>query len=126
MKRRNLFGGIDDLLFTFNEIDARDFLKTESSGHEVNYVKDGAYLIFEVPGFNKTNLTVELVNDKLVIDGKRTYTANGQEKEKRISQKYMIGQGYDPSTIEATIEDGLLTIFVKNLKEAQKRKIKIL
>jgi len=90
--------------------------------YEVNYTKDGAYLSFEVPGFNKTNLKVEMEGGVLYIDGKRTYKLNGEDVEKTISQKFKIGQEYDPNNIEATIEDGLLTVFVANYKKTDKKK----
>ena len=90
--------------------------------YEVNYTKDGAYLNFEVPGFNKSNLKVEMEGGVLYIDGKRTYKLNGEDVEKTISQKFKIGQEYNPDNIEATIEDGLLTVFVASYKKTEKKK----
>jgi len=90
--------------------------------YEVNYTKDGAYLFFDVPGFNKTNLKVEMEGGILYIDGKRTYKLNGEDSEKTISQKFKIGQEYNPDNIEATIEDGILTVFVANYKKTEKKK----
>ena len=94
--------------------------------YEVNYTKDGAYLFFDAPGFNKTNLKVEMEDGVLSIEGKRTYKLNGEEKVKTISKEFKIGNGYDPSQIEATIEDGLLTVFVPNFKKQEKKKISLL
>jgi HSP20 family molecular chaperone IbpA len=95
---------------------------SDKEPYEVNYTKDGAYLFFEVPGFNKSNLKVEMEGGVLYIDGKRTYKLNGEETEKTISQKFKIGQEYNPDNIEATIEDGLLTVFVANYKKTDKKK----
>ena len=94
--------------------------------YEINYTKDGAYLLFEAPGFNKTNLKVEMENGKIFIEGKRIYKVNGEEKTKSISKQFKIGEGYESSSIEATIEDGLLTIFVPNFKKQEKKRISIL
>jgi HSP20 family molecular chaperone IbpA len=58
----------------------------------------------------------------LFIDGKRTYKLNGEDSERVISQKFKIGQNYNPDNIEATIEDGILTVFVANYKKTDKKK----
>ena len=98
------------------------FKNSDKEPYEVNYTKDGAYLFFEVPGFNKSNLKVEIEGGVLYIDGKRTYKLNGEDAEKVISQKFKIGQEYNPDNIEATIEDGILTVFVHNYKKSEKKK----
>jgi HSP20 family protein len=94
--------------------------------YEINHTKDGAYLFFDAPGFNKTNLKVEMENGNLYIEGKRTYKINGEEKTKTISKQFKIGEGYNPESLEATIEDGMLTVFVPNFKKQEKKRISIL
>lgn len=95
---------------------------SDKEPYEVNYTKDGAYLLFDVPGFNKTNLKVEMEGGVLYVDGKRTYKKNGVDSQKVISQKFKIGQDFNPDNIEATIEDGILTVFVANYKKTEKKK----
>lgn len=104
---------------------SQDTLEDEKD-YEINYTKDGAYLMFEVPGFNKSNLNVELDGDRLTIEGKKTYTLNGKEKIKTISQKFSVGSKYDASQMEATVEDGILTVFVPDLVKKEKKQIKLL
>jgi HSP20 family molecular chaperone IbpA len=94
--------------------------------YEINHTKDGAYLFFEAPGFNKTNLRAEMEDGVLYINGKRTYKLNGEEKTKTINKEFKIGDGYNASSIEATIEDGMLTVFVPNYKKQEKKRISIL
>ena len=94
----------------------------EKEPYEINHTKDGAYLFFDVPGFNKSNLKVDIEGGVLYIEGKRTYKLNGGDAEKVVSQKFKIGQEYNPDNIEATIEDGLLTVFVPNYKKTEKKK----
>ncbi len=62
----------------------------------------------------------------LHIDGMRNYKLNGEEKTKKISKEFKIGEGYNPSSIEATIEDGMLTVFVPNYIKQEKKRISIL
>ena len=99
---------------------------SENESYEINQTKDGAYLFFEVPGFNKSNLKVEMEDGILIIQGKRVYKLNGEEKTRTISKEFKIGKEYDPSQVEATIEDGLLTVFVPNFKKQEKKRISIL
>lgn len=98
----------------------------EEETYEVNHTKDGGYLFFNTPGFNKSNLKVELEDGVLHINGNRTYKLNGEEVEKTIDKKFTIGKEYDTSSIEATIEDGILTVFVPNFKKKEKKKISLL
>jgi HSP20 family molecular chaperone IbpA len=116
----------------FNDLVNRNFSRqsysnmivknSESETYEINYTKDGAYLLFEVPGFNKNNLKVEVENGILYIEGKRSYKLNDEEISRTISQNFKIGQEYDSESIEATIEDGILTVFVANMKKNEKKK----
>lgn len=100
--------------------------KGGENSYEINNTKDGAYLFFETPGFNKSNLKVEIEDGVLQINGKRTYKLNGEDKTKTISKDFKIGDGYNSENIEATIEDGLLTVFVPNFKKQEKKKISLL
>jgi HSP20 family molecular chaperone IbpA len=94
--------------------------------HEINYTKDGAYLFFEAPGFNKTTLKVEVENGIIHIQGSRTYKLNGEEKTKSIEEQFTIGVDLNPESIEATIEDGLLTVFIPNFKKQEKKRVSLL
>jgi len=121
---------IFDRVFGYNpNYNYRTTLLTRNDGedvYEINHTKDGAYLFFDAPGFNKNNLKVEMENGVLHIEGKRTYKINGKEKNRVISKEFNIGEGYNPNSIEATIEDGLLTVFVPNYKKQEKKRISIL
>jgi len=103
-------------------------VKNDSEGelYEINHTKDGAYLFFDAPGFNKSNLKVEMEGGVLHIEGKRTYKLNNEEKKKTVSKQFKIGDDYDASSIEATVEDGLLTVFVPNYKKQEKKRISLL
>ena len=117
-----LFGGNPNTYYKTSVI-----TKSENDeNYEINHTQDGAYLFFEAPGFNKTNLKVELENGSLFIEGKRIYKLNGEEKSKTISKQFKVGDGYNPSSLEATIEDGMLTVFVPNFKKQEKKRISIL
>jgi HSP20 family molecular chaperone IbpA len=65
-------------------------------------------------------------NGTLHIEGERTYKMEGESRTKSISKKFNIGEGYDPNSVEATIEDGLLTVFVPNFKKKEKKRVSLL
>jgi HSP20 family molecular chaperone IbpA len=98
----------------------------KNDDYEINYTKDGAYLLYELPGFNKSNLKVELDGEYIIIEGKRTYKMNGEEITKKINQKFKVGSNFNASSVEATIDDGILSIFVPNMKKEEKKRISIL
>jgi HSP20 family protein len=100
--------------------------ETDADNYEINITKDGAYLLFEVPGFNKTNLKVYSESGTLFIEGERSYKLNGEDVSKTFNQKLKIGDDYNPETIEATIDDGILTVFVPNFKKKEKKRINII
>ena len=88
--------------------------------YRTNYTKDGAYCFFDVPGFNKTNLQIDVEDGYIHIQGKKKFT--GEETERNIYHKLKIGEGYNPDTIEATVEDGILTLFIPNYKKPESKK----
>jgi HSP20 family protein len=101
-----------------------EYVKDED--YEINHVKDGAYLHFEVPGFNKENLEITVEGDELVLEGKRKYKLNNTEKERQINKRVKLNNNYNSSTLEATISDGILTVYIpKYTKETEKRKNKV-
>ena len=66
---------------------------------------------------NNSNLKNELENDNLIIKGERKINSSGQESIKTLSKEFKLGFEIDASTIEATCEDGILTVFVPNYKK---------
>jgi len=125
MRHRNLNSIFDHLfndLNSFNYVVRTNTNESEKENYEVEYTNDGAYCFFEVPGFNKSNLKVEMEDGKIFIEGKKVYKLNGEDKTKVISQNFKIGEGYDPDLLEATVEDGILTLFVPNMKKSNKKK----
>lgn len=103
-----------------------DYSKQPKEGYELNLTKDGAYLLFDVPGFNKSNLKVYSEDGMLAIEGTRFYKLNGEEVSKSINKKISIGENYNPETIEATIDDGILTVFIPNFKKREKKRINLI
>lgn len=130
MRRKN-FDSIFDHLF--NDLNSFQYTvrstptESEKDNFEIEYTNDGAYCFFEVPGFNKNNLKVEMEDGTIFIEGKKVYKSNGEDKTRSINQKFRIGEGYDPNLLEATVEDGILTLYVPNMKKNEgKKRVSIL
>lgn len=99
---------------------------SDDASYELNQTKDGAYLLFEAPGFNKNNLKVELEDGILYIRGSRKYKLNGEEMTKKIDKQFRLDSDYNVDLIEATIEDGLLQVFVPGYQKKEKKKISLI
>jgi HSP20 family molecular chaperone IbpA len=114
----------DDLTKDFFESTRKNYYSTD---YETHKTEDGMYYLFDVPGFNKSNLKVEVESSKLLIDGKRVYKTSHGERTKTFQKTYELGNRIDTSKLEATIEDGILTIFIPTPSEKEtKKKISLL
>lgn len=74
----------------------------------------------EVPGFNSKNLSVEVLQDKLVIKGERE--VEGKKSNSVISKKYNIG---DLIVKDASLVDGILSIKLGMPEEKKPLKIEL-
>lgn len=77
---------------------------------------------FEVPGFNKDNLTVEVADGIATITGKREVGENRVGK-REIFQRVSVGEVED---VKASIKDGILSLtLMYPKKEEAKKKVEI-
>ena len=109
----------DDLTKDFFESTRKNYYSTD---YETHKTEDGMYYLFDVPGFNKSNLKVEVEGSKLLIDGKRIYKTSNGERTKTFQKTYELGNKIEISKLEATIEDGILTIFIPTPSEKETKK----
>ena len=92
--------------------------------YDIELTKDGGYVSFEVPGYTKDNLEIVLENKEIKITGKRVFNKKGETKTIRHNFKlnnYQINEG----NIEATVSNGILTLFLPNYVETGKKTINI-
>ncbi len=99
-------------------------IDVRASEHEVTFVCD-------VPGVKEGDIEVTLDNHVLTIQGRRTY-------ERKSNERMLVGRGYgafrrsftlpdglDQEKLEASLEDGVLTLRIPKLPTAKPRKISI-
>lgn len=120
----------NDLFAQFFDMPLNGYYSTvKYDNYEINQTKDGVYILIDVPGFNKSNLSVEFDDGVLTVTGSRKYKVNGEEKNRDISKKFRIYRKDIKSIelIEATVEDGVLTIYIPSyIPSHSKEKIKLL
>ena len=98
---------------------------TYSSDYDIELTKDGAYISFEVPGYTKDNLQIVLEDKEIKITGKRTINKKGETKTIKHNFKLNNHQ-INEANIEATVSNGILTLFLPNYVESSKKTINIL
>lgn len=74
------------------------------------------YNIYELPGFTKDEIQIELENNFLLI--------NASNKKRKIKQNYRLNDDIALDKISAKLQDGILTIEMGR-KEPQRKKITI-
>jgi HSP20 family molecular chaperone IbpA len=105
-KRRDMEELFGSLNLTFDEF----FGDTRYMDNENNLIYE-----IECPGFNKENLTVELVQGVLTVKGKR----GEGNREKTIFKRITLGTN---EQVDAGIKDGILTL---TFKQPEKKSTKI-
>jgi len=100
-----------------------DTLRFETlSTSEITSDDDNFYVTIDVPGFTKDDIDVSVVNDELIITGKKNINSNNRT----IDRKFKLNNSVEISTIHATVSHGVLTITLSKDKMQSKRyKIKV-
>ena len=98
-------------------------LNTDDSEYDIELTKDGAYISFEVPGYTKDNLEISIEDRFIRIKGERIINKKGDVKN--ILHKYKVDSNFNESNIEATVSNGILTLFLPNYIAKSKKIITI-
>jgi HSP20 family molecular chaperone IbpA len=98
-------------------------LNTDDSEYDIELTKDGAYISFEVPGYTKDNLEISIEDRVIIIKGERIINKKGVVKN--ILHNYKVDSNFNESNIEATVSNGILTLFLPNYIAKSKKTITI-
>jgi len=67
-----------------------------------------------VPGFTKDDLNVEVLEERyLSVWGNAKYTRGASEVERKFAQQWSLPRNADPSSVQAKVANGILTVHVK-------------
>jgi HSP20 family protein len=93
---------------------------------------DALTLVMEIPGVEKKDISVELENDRLRVEARIDFSK--YEGIEPVYTEYNVGHyaraftlsnKIDQENITAQVEDGVLTLTLSKVKEAQPRRITI-
>jgi HSP20 family protein len=100
---------------------------------EVKETKEGYLFKADVPGIKESDLTISLTGNRLTVSGKRE-AEKQQEHETYFSYERTYGsfaraftlpEGIDAEKVNASLKDGVLTILVPKVPQAQPKKVAI-
>jgi HSP20 family protein len=96
---------------------------------------DGVTVYMDVPGLRSENLEIELENDTLTVRGDRPFPyahENGGGPVRSIERGFgrferslRVPRGLDPDAIEASLQDGVLTLRIPKPETMRPRRIEI-
>ncbi len=90
--------------------------KSSTFSYKSETTENGARLTIDVPGIKVGDLSVYAEQNYLVVEGKRD--------DVKRSTKFTI-DGYDPSTIKASLSDGVLTVNLNTISAEKPTRIPI-
>ena len=93
---------------------------------------DGVTVHMDVPGVRRDRLDVELVNDTVTVRGERTYPYEDDGSVKRVERGFgafertlRVMDELDPDRIDATMQDGVLTLRLPKSQARKPRRIEV-
>jgi HSP20 family protein len=84
----------------------------------------------ELPGFSKDQISVSVEQGVLTIEAKREEKADeGQphlrERTYHVSRRFSLPTAYDTSSVDAKLENGVLTLTLPKREEVKPRRIEV-
>lgn len=119
-------GGLTHMLFKVDAFDLFDdffwrrtsHIDTRANSLPDFRLDDGSLVMsLDVPGAKKDDVEVKTIG--------RTLAVSGKVRGKSFDYKYNIEKDYDVETPDALLEDGVLTVKFKRLKEVTEKKIEV-
>ncbi len=89
--------------------------------------KDNTYVRAELPGVDRKDINVEMVDDYLTISGSRkTFSTDGKTGEAvEFSRSISIPEAVQADKVAAAYENGVLTVTLPKREEAKPRKVTV-
>lgn len=85
-----------------------------------------SYVRAELPGVNRADIGVELVDGSLQISAKRIRKVGEREEATSLSRSFTVPEGaVQPDKITAAYENGVLTVTLPKREEVRPRKITV-
>lgn len=111
-------GAFDHVWNTFDRLSPVFDRFYQTARFEVDESNDGYSLTMALPGFKKTDVEVTL-------DQGYHLSVRAQKGDSRVERTVLLGTDIDTDSLQAKLEDGILTILVKKTERAKPRKVLI-
>ncbi len=87
--------------------------------------KNNAFVRAELPGINRDDINVELVDGSLNINATRKTKTGDDEKVSRFSRSISVPDTVQSDKVQAAYENGVLTVTLPKREESKPRKINV-
>jgi HSP20 family protein len=87
--------------------------------------KDNTYVRAELPGVNREDVNVEMVEDYLTITAARKQKEGDNEQSFSFSRSITVPQAVQTDKVSAAYENGVLTVTLPKREEVKPRKISV-
>lgn len=118
----NYYGLGSSLLSDFFNMDSNSIVDAAMDSYKFRTdvdERDDSYIITAaVPGLGKKDIKVEVLHDKVVIEGSKKIN---DKMNSEIKREFAVYSNIDPDSASASVKDGILTVTVP--KKAKKRKL---
>jgi HSP20 family protein len=125
---RSPWAGLEDQMDRLFEAALGETASLNSAGFPVDLYEDAAatYVRAELPGVNRADIGVELVEGTLQITAKRTRKVGDREETEEFSRALTVPEGAaQADKVSAAYENGVLTVTLPKREEAKPRKISV-
>ena len=90
-------------------------------------------LEFDIPGIDKNDIKIEVVDNRITISGERKISSEGKDDKHYLSEtnygsfmrSFHLPTAIDENKVDATYEDGVLQVKVPKSESSHSRKIKV-
>lgn len=110
--KRDPFRLLDDLLFGDDSVYTKQY-----SDYRIETDEKSLSLFLDVPGVKHSDLDVNVVGKEVQIEG--------IQRGVKFTRRYSIHRDYEPSSVEASLEDGVLTLSFEKSTGPPKKKVNI-
>jgi HSP20 family protein len=124
------FNDVMGNIFNGNEVDSPSYTKPLCNVVEN---KEGFNIEFALPGFSKKEVSIDVDNNVLTVNGKKEEAKDDTEKNYtrrefyygEFKRSFTLPETVDQDKIKATFSDGILTVGIPKKPELQPKSLKI-
>lgn len=118
----NYYGLGSSLLSDFFNVDSNSIIDSAMNSYKFRAdldEDDNSYTITaQVPGLSKKDIKVEVLHDRVIVEGSKKIN---DRMNSEIKREFAVYSDIDPDAASASVKDGILTVTVP--KKAKKRKL---